>query len=121
MYGLVLWSDADAGKAVIWCEDHGDLAFYREPETGADILLGAGDLVEFELTMERQFRYARNPHLVSESVSVGLAQALSVGAPAGSLPDVGSNIRVERTSAEIVPFKPRSQPTQGVGASQRRV
>lgn len=27
MFGVVLWSNGVSGKAVIWCEDQGDLAF----------------------------------------------------------------------------------------------
>ncbi len=27
MYGVILWSDQEAQRAVIWCEDHGKLAY----------------------------------------------------------------------------------------------
>ena len=32
MYGVVLWIDKNAQKAVIWCEDHGNLAYFN-PQT----------------------------------------------------------------------------------------
>lgn len=32
MLGVVLWADIDDRKAVIWCEDHGNLAYYTAAE-----------------------------------------------------------------------------------------
>ena len=32
MYGVVLWADASDTKAVIWCEDQGNLAYYTAAE-----------------------------------------------------------------------------------------
>ena len=29
MYGVILWSDQKAQRAVIWCEDHGKLAYFN--------------------------------------------------------------------------------------------
>lgn len=29
MYGVILWSDEITQKAVIWCEDHGRLAYFN--------------------------------------------------------------------------------------------
>ena len=29
MYGVILWSDQTAQRAVIWCEDHGKLAYFN--------------------------------------------------------------------------------------------
>ena len=47
MLGVVLWSDAGDNKAVIWCEDHGDLAYFNggvdDPASLMDF--DAGDLV----------------------------------------------------------------------------
>ncbi|MEX0286924.1 MAG: hypothetical protein AB3N23_20150 [Paracoccaceae bacterium] len=115
MFGVVLWSDQSAGKAVIWCEDHGDLAFYSEADCGTEVLLGAGDLVKFELSMERQFRYAHKPELVSDSFSSGLAEAL--------LPTSQINEQTkdrDRMSAEILPFRPRAgRETMDIAVRQR--
>ena len=70
MIGLVLWCDADDGKAVFWCEDHGDLAYYdgaldgiREP-----LALLAGDMVEFSTVADGNIRRAQNACLVSARV-----------------------------------------------------
>lgn len=100
MFGVVLWSDTEDRKAVIWCEDHGDLAFYNKTEElcSAEFALDAGDLVQFDLTVDRHLRFAHNPRLVSEGVCPDIADTL---APANAAP------QVRRGSAEILPFKPR--------------
>ena len=78
MIGVVLWSDAEAGKAVIWCEDHGDLAFYSTPEGDAvpRIFFDAGDMVSFEIKVERSMRCVTNPTLVVEKAGQSLPEAL---------------------------------------------
>jgi len=50
MLGVVLWSDKDAGKAVIWCEDQGKLAYVtgEQADICADMALQAGDLCQFQ-------------------------------------------------------------------------
>lgn len=100
MFGVVLWSDTEDRKAVIWCEDHGDLAFYNKTEEvcAAEFALDAGDLVQFELTVDRHLRFAHNPRLVSEGVYPDLADSLG---PANAVP------QERRGSAEILLFKPR--------------
>lgn len=99
MFGVVLWSDTQDQKAVIWCEDHGDLAFYRQPEGAGDILLDAGDWVQFDMTMDRHLRFAHNPKLVSEGVYPDLADTLSAAAPNPAMQP-----QVSRGSAEIIPL-----------------
>ncbi len=76
MYGVVLWSDTRECKAVIWCEDHGDLAYYRRSDMAEQVALDAGDWVQFDVTRERHMRYAHNPRLVAEGVFDGLADSL---------------------------------------------
>ena len=100
MIGVVLWSDTTDRKAVIWCEDHGDLAFYtRSQDSSAqDFLMDAGDLVQFDLTVDRHLRYAHNPRLVADGLYPDLA---------GTLTDVSGAQPARTESAEIVPFKPR--------------
>ena len=120
MLGVVIWSDESSKKAVIWCEDHGDLAFYKEQDADEVIMLGAGDLVEFEVTMERQFRYVKNPQLVSDSYSSGLADALTHGSAQDAFcppqPD-----RAERGSADVIPFElARSERARELQAETRR-
>lgn len=102
MFGVVLWSDSQERKAVIWCEDHGDLAFYRQPEQGDSVPLDAGDWVQFDVTMERHMRYAHNPRLVAEGVFAGLAETLGDAAKPGA-----DTPRIRRQSADIIPFAPQ--------------
>lgn len=78
MCGVVLWSNPDDQKAVVWCEDQGNLAYYVEPETGtkSGVALDAGDLIEFELREDRQFRRVTNPILLVQDHAPELAQQL---------------------------------------------
>lgn len=109
MFGVVLWSDEQEQKAVIWCEDHGDLAFYSN--TGDDFrhALDAGDWVQFDMTMERHQRFAHNPRLVCEGVYPDLANALcAVSTPSTTQEPVQErpvSARSDRSSAQIIPFQ----------------
>ncbi|MGR3502863.1 hypothetical protein [Pseudaestuariivita sp.] len=84
MMGVVLWSDAAHNKAVIWCEDHGRLAYYTPGATSlhdgaltdAAAGLESGDLVRFDLMEQDQLRLARNPKVLCGMAYQGLAQAL---------------------------------------------
>jgi hypothetical protein len=69
MFGVVLWSDTIAQKAVIWCEDQGELAFYTPGENSVHQApaLDAGDLIQFEVTIQKNMRRATNPQLLKHS------------------------------------------------------
>ena len=81
MLGVVLWSDNHDQNAVIWCEDHGDLAFYRRASDGMAPELDAGDLVQFELTLHQHRRMAHNPRLIAEGLYSRLADHLHWATP----------------------------------------
>ncbi|WP_333685200.1 hypothetical protein [Pontibaca methylaminivorans] len=102
MNGVVLWRDRERGKAVIWCSDHGDLAFCRDGDGGEQFRFGPGDLVEFDLAIEQSLRWARNPRLMVSGAFSDLAQQLlsliGMGPQPGTAP---------RASAEILPFRSR--------------
>jgi len=98
MYGVVLWSDTRENKAVIWCEDHGDLAYYRKTGVGDRVMLDAGDWVQFDVTRERQMRYAHNPRLVAEGVCAGLADSLKRQGE--------GRARWSRAKGEVISFAP---------------
>ena len=113
MYGVVLWSDTEDQKAVIWCEDHGDLAFYRQPRDGQSVMLDAGDWIQFDMTMERHLRYAHNPRLVADGVFPDLADAVGEAGQAqrqdrSDPPKIMSRPKAVRGSAEIIPFSLRA-------------
>lgn len=67
MYGVVLWSDKKQNRAVIWCEDHRNLAFYKD-ESNLSEASGfvPGDLVEFDLREVDDMRLAVDPSIVSK-------------------------------------------------------
>ncbi|MBL4768417.1 MAG: hypothetical protein JKY94_12035 [Rhodobacteraceae bacterium] len=101
MFGVVLWSDAEENKAVIWCEDHGDLAFYHQPARAVEVALDAGDWVRFDMTTDRHLRFAHNPRLVSEGVYPDIADVLNKAPPLGGHSEQTIH---SRGSAEIIPF-----------------
>lgn len=94
MYGVVLWSDDVDRKAVIWCEDHGDLAFCNDNagDKTTAFEFDAGDLVQFDLICDRHLRYAHNPILVADSqfpnLVRGMRQTETMPAKANYMADV---------------------------------
>lgn len=100
MMGVVLWSDASDRKAVIWCEDQGDLAFLnsKEPLLDGEVFFDAGDVVQFDMEIQATMRRAHNPRLVVERAGVGLPEALR---------DRAMSTTDTRPSAQIIPFTPR--------------
>lgn len=111
MLGVVLWSDTDDNKAVIWCEDHGNLAFFNGgSHPSLDVFdFDAGDLVQFEMTEEQHMRFARNPKRVSQSQYPTLAEDLQsmtmehVPEPKVTQPKAAASFK----SADIIPFSRR--------------
>lgn len=106
MLGVVLWSDSSDNKAVIWCEDHGDLAYFNggaeAPVEGVD--LDAGDLVCFEIQQEKHLRYAHNPRRIEQGAYEGLAEQLQ-DATAPKRPNELPTRSVKAMgSADIIPF-----------------
>lgn len=101
MFGVVLWCDKTDSKAVIWCEDHGNLAFYTPTQHSIHdgMSLDPGDLIEFDMSEDKNLRYARNPEVVVQDHSRALADSLGrAQAIAGQfcpseipLPDVTAN------------------------------
>lgn len=86
MIGVVLWSDPRQGTAVIWCEDHGDLAFYRNGSATDEISSGldAGDLVSFDVHTVRNLRFASNAEVVEGGIYRDLPEALKTE-PSGAM------------------------------------
>lgn len=73
MCGVVLWSDAGDHKAVVWCEDAGNLAYYidHDGSSTSEVALDAGDLIEFDL-VEGTFRQVKNPVHIDPELCVEL-------------------------------------------------
>ncbi len=107
MLGVVLWSDRSDHKAVIWCEDHGDLAYFNGAGDALKEMpeFDAGDLVHFELDQESRLRLARNPRRIDQGAYDGLAGQLQV-ASAIKQPKAASNRSESPASAaNIIPFE----------------
>lgn len=108
MFGVVLWSDEQEQKAVIWCEDHGDLAFYQNADDDNTCDLDAGDWVHFDMTMERSQRFAHNPKLIHEGVYPDLADALSAASVKPTTHAVSArqdkSVMPRRDSAQVIPL-----------------
>ncbi|GAB4285307.1 MAG: hypothetical protein Kow0058_04590 [Roseovarius sp.] len=104
MYGVVLWSDSERNKAVIWCEDHQSLAFFRrqdEPgESGPQGGFAPGDLVQFDLREENELRLAVDPCLVAPHEFPALAARLK---------SASAGLRRKPISVPAAPAAPRRE------------
>lgn len=100
MFGVILWCDPAKQKAVIWCEDHGNLAFLSPSETGRipDGTISVGDIVEFDVITRSNLRLAQDvrifesaprPSLPGSLKAIELKQPVQPGA---------------RKTADIIPF-----------------
>lgn len=86
MFGVVLWSDTADRKAVFWCEDQGDLAFFdaTKDRSAPDVrgFFDAGDMVQFDVHVERKTRKASNPRLIERNACTDLPDVLRCDARA---------------------------------------
>lgn len=108
MFGVVLWTDSSAQKAVVWCEDHGDLAFYTPCKTGVHDgpSLDAGDLIQFDMTLEENLRRVHNPQLLEQSHSKALADSLTQVKPKPKAQGKGQVIRFSQFARANEPSQP---------------
>ncbi|MEM8655543.1 MAG: hypothetical protein AAGF36_12430 [Pseudomonadota bacterium] len=118
MIGVILWSDPAAEKAVIWCEDHGDLAYLSREECAGlpDGFFDVGDMVQFDLTADRSVRRVTSVTALEQNFGTMLADSLGQ-------PHVPQRARVDvADSAEIIPFRltPSTRPVPVVAERQRR-
>ena len=97
MLGVVLWSDAKEGKAVFWCEDQGDLAYFEtsQAQLGVEAQFCAGDMVQFDVSVDQRLRRASNARLVLEQAYQGLPEQLRQNA----------TTNVEGDAAKVVPLR----------------
>lgn len=100
MIGIVLWSDVVDCKAVFWCEDHGDLAYYSAEfgETETRSAFTAGDMVKFDVYCDAEFRRAMNPSVIQENAYDGLDRHLRTSAKATNTKAVA------QSGGQVVPF-----------------
>lgn len=111
MIGVVLWRDEPLTKAVIWCEDQGDLAFFSNV-AGADFPeCNPGDWVEFDLSISGNVRIAENLTVLIEQGSPDLADRLSAAEACGS--DAGT---ADKGFGSVVPFPLKSEKKRSASA-----
>ena len=101
MFGVVLWSNNDENSAILWCEDHRDLAVLQHEDMANRSVrfLEAGDLLSFDIVEENGVRRARNPVIVAP----------------GHMPDIKRNlVRVMRKQTDDAAL-PATRPTTEFG------
>lgn len=105
MLGVVLWSDVTDRKAVIWCEDQGDLAYLNGSECPlrSEAFFDAGDLVQFDMEMHQSTRVANNPRLVIEKAGPSLPDVLRKSV---------QEIEMAREASRVVPFALQTEHSQ---------
>ena len=80
MMGVIIWSYAVARKAVVWCDDHGERSFlrptYNLPEE--KWTLDAGDLIEFDVKLQGNFRIVTTFVVIDGYATTNLASNLKL-------------------------------------------
>lgn len=76
MIGYVLWGDSNAGKAIIWCEDQGDLAYYCKAHDSSRTSVCKGDWVQFDLEEDGNLRLAANTRILEGQTYPALSEML---------------------------------------------
>lgn len=100
MIGVVLWSDTVDRKAVILCEDAGDLAFLCDKTaTFEDPFFEVGDVVRFEIELRGTLRFACQPEMVHRERGRQLARAFQPS-------EDQQKRRRSRETARIIPLYP---------------
>lgn len=79
MFGVVLWTNKTDHSAIVWCDDHGDLAFYRANDSLSpeSVPLDAGDLIQFSLKQTNTLRFVKDPQLLVRQKMSDLADRLT--------------------------------------------
>ncbi|MGV6848080.1 MAG: hypothetical protein ACWA5A_06845 [Marinibacterium sp.] len=120
MLGVVLWSDTNDNKAVIWCEDQGDLAFCGDTTDSQGCILDTGDLIQFEVTVDRNMRLAQNPRRLSGGAYHDLADTLRSLPSEGPVPvqhdPINAVTASDTNEAEVIAFPGAAR---GAAASSR--
>ena len=116
MIGVILWRDVAEGKAVVWCEDQGDLAFCSRHKDMLDAQepLDVGDVVRFEVEFENNVRIARNVTRLLENWGNLLPNSLN------RLPAEPDSV-TEGEGANIVPLRAFTQRTANQEGKRNRI
>lgn len=107
MSGVVLWADKCDGKAVIWCEDQGDLAYFTSgdlTDTHSGTMLDAGDLIMFDIEQKSNIRLAYRPELINSGHAPELAQSLPMATANTKVAKKSVNSPSRSVTDNVVPF-----------------
>ncbi|GAA6165010.1 hypothetical protein NBRC116590_27140 [Pelagimonas sp. KU-00592-HH] len=106
MLGVVLWSDNTENTAVIWCEDHGELAYFSGSQglPIGDVTLDAGDLIQFDLKQQQNLRVVQNPRRVFQAAYSGLAERLVEADAEGQQRMVSAAENLPFGPSNVIPF-----------------
>lgn len=102
MYGAVLWSDQCTNRALIWCEDHGNLAFFDGAPDDVCAAFEEGDLVTFKVRDGRGMRLAFEVEMVAADEYPSLAEGLR------GISSDHSAQSLETPERKILPFRNKS-------------
>lgn len=105
MRGVVIWQCSETRRAVVWCDDSGELAYASDASAWAPLAprVAIGDYVAFDLDPSSAARSCRNLRLIESGLAPELAGILHrmrpgaapAGAPAVTPPRGGSAPRPE--------------------------
>jgi hypothetical protein len=111
MFGVVLWSCQKDRTAVVWCDDHGDLAVFRQQSVSFDGkgTPSPGDLLRVEVEERDGIRLVDRATLVAADHFSGLGDALKTAAVDADAPVVEAD-RPE--GANILLFPPAAPLTE---------
>lgn len=111
MLGVVIWSADAESKAIIWCEDHGDLAFLgQSPHKAAEAeRFDEGDLIQFDLTELDNLRLARNPRRIAQHHCSDLSSVISTVTQLKDLMQDSDTAAPANTADNVVPLFPEGR------------
>ena len=106
MIGVVIWSAEAENKAIIWCEDHGELAYLRQsPHKAASAeRFGEGDLIQFDVTELNNLRMAKNPRRIAQHYCCDLSSVIST---AGALKEQLAAKSPEPMPDNVIELRPK--------------
>lgn len=83
MLGLVIWQCQNSGRAIVWCSDHRELAYFDgKPRLGRVVEpLDIGDLVEVEIRSHGATRRCVSLRLLQAAFLPNVVDDLKARAP----------------------------------------
>lgn len=101
MMGVVIYISSDRGRAIIWCEDHGPLAYVRANKALQNPnSISVGDCVTFSARTDGDFRVARDLRPMSLPPVMGLAETLKHRVPGPCKADNDENVIYPQFTAQ---------------------